>query len=153
MLNFENIDNTLSPVLIQQKYINTGLYLFLILYAGLAAPKLPSFVIKLFANPIFRLTILFLIAYLSVKDVQAAILVSIGLVITMMTLNNDQVNKTITNLLHLKKEGYQTEYMDNIFPTSYIPELEQPKEQYANEQEYVETFEEAFDGAEYANFD
>jgi hypothetical protein len=146
MSNFQTIDNTLQRYLLQERYINTAVYLFLILYAGLAAPKLPSYVSNLFNNAVFRLVVLFLIAYLSSKNVEAAILVSVGLVVTMMTLNHHMVNDKISMLLNLKKEGY-TPLGDNSM-SSYAMHAEPVRsvEQFAPR----ENINEPFDGPEYA---
>ena len=71
----------------QNPYVSATLVLFLILYSSLARPDLPDFVMSLFNNAIFRMLMLFLIAYIAVANVQVAILVAIGFTITMMLLS------------------------------------------------------------------
>ena len=148
MSSLSALDNTLKKYLLDQKYINTAVYLFLILYAGLAAPKLPSYISKLFNNAVFRVIILFLIAYLASKDVEAAILVSVGLVITLMTLNHHIVNDKITALLNMKAEGFMPNESPAIFNTMSFANKASASEK-ANKR-LLENFSEPFDGPEYA---
>lgn len=79
--------DTFSPDIMQNPYVSATLVLFLILYSALARPDLPDFIMNLFNNAIFRLLILFLIAYFAAKNVQVAILVAIGFTITMNLLS------------------------------------------------------------------
>lgn len=144
MFNSDSINSEFKKYFLDQKYVNTALYLFLILYASLAAPKLPSYVSHLFDNLWFRLIILFLIAYLSSKDASAALLVSIGLTITLLTLNNHKVNDAITSFLHLKKEAFMPRATERMYYDAVNP---QPNYHYDND---VVHFEEPFDGSEYA---
>jgi hypothetical protein len=130
----------MNTYIIEQKYVKTAIYLFLILYAGLAAPKLPKYVSMLFDNFVFRLFIMFLIAYLSVKDVGAALLVAIGLTITLLTLNHHKVNDAIINLLNFKKEAFMPRNPERSYDMVYP--------QYPSRQV---RFEEPFDGDEYAS--
>ena len=71
----------------QNPYVSATLVLFLILYSSLARPDLPDFIMNLFNNAIFRMLILFLIAYIAANNVQVAILVAIGFTVTMMLLS------------------------------------------------------------------
>ena len=48
-----------SESILENQYLSTSLVVFLVLYGGLAAPKLPQSMIKLFSNPLFRLIIIF----------------------------------------------------------------------------------------------
>jgi hypothetical protein len=64
-------------------YVNTSVKVFLILYAALAAPRLPKFAYELFQNVIFRIVIAFLIILLATRDASMALLVAIAVVITL----------------------------------------------------------------------
>lgn len=55
--------------------------LILVLYSGLARPKLPGFIRKLFESPVFRIFILSLIVYRGNKNPQLSI--AIAFVFTM----------------------------------------------------------------------
>ena len=50
------------------KTASTIIGLFLVLYEGLAAPKLPKYVTQMFNNSTFRLVVLFLVAYMSSRN-------------------------------------------------------------------------------------
>jgi hypothetical protein len=58
-------------------YIMTLLKVTLILYASQIAPKLPSPVIAYFDNTFFKIIALILIGYISSKDIQLAIILSV----------------------------------------------------------------------------
>ena len=72
------------------------LSLFLVLYAGLAAPKLPKPLAELFGNEIFRLVILVLIAYMSSRDASISIIAAISLIISLQTLSFHEANEVVT---------------------------------------------------------
>ena len=73
--------------------------LFLVLYAGLVAPKLPKSVAKIFSFTVFRLIFLFLIVDMSRRNTSLAIIATVALVISMQTLSHhqtkDKMNKVI----------------------------------------------------------
>jgi hypothetical protein len=147
MIDFDSLNAGVKKHIVDQKYVNTALYLFLILYAGLAAPKLPSYIAKLFDHVLFRLVVLFLIAYLSVKDVKAALLVSLGLVITLVTLNNHKVNGAITNFLQIKQEQFMPRVPERMMYDMVTPPPPPPQRKHPHRVR----FEEAFEGQEYAS--
>lgn len=65
--------NTLAPFTI----------MILVFYGGIAAPKLPKFILKLFKMPIFRILILSLIVYKGNSNPTLSIIVAIGFVLIM----------------------------------------------------------------------
>jgi hypothetical protein len=99
------------------------------------------------------MVILFLIAYLSSKDVSAALLVSVGLTVTLLTLNHHKVNNAITNILNLKQEAFMPNNPRNIPYGVTAPGQVQADSYWPVQQKQTKQvrFEEAFDGAEYAN--
>jgi hypothetical protein len=72
--------------------------LFLVLYAGLIAPKLPMVVANLLKNPVVKIAIMFLIIYTGVKDPVLSLLIAIAFTISMMTLSKLE---TVTNMSEL----------------------------------------------------
>ncbi len=76
-------------------YIANGLRLFLVIYAGLAAPKLPPFIKKLFDNALFRVLILFLVVYTGYKDPITAAIIAITFVYMFEVLNKIQPFKGV----------------------------------------------------------
>ena len=67
----------------ENEYATTILSLFLVIYGGLAAPKLPGFIKKLFNNSAFRVLILSLVAYGGNKNPKVAIMIAISFIVTM----------------------------------------------------------------------
>jgi hypothetical protein len=59
-------------------YVSGFIKIFIILYAVLAAPKLPSWIAKLFHHSLFQIVIFALIAYMATKDIGIAVLISIA---------------------------------------------------------------------------
>lgn len=76
--------------------------LFLVLYAGLVAPKLPKSVAKIFSFTIFRLIFLFLIVDMSRRNTSLAIIATVALVISMQTLSHHQTKNKMNKVI--KKE-------------------------------------------------
>ena len=87
--------------ILENQYVSTSLAVFLVLYGGLAAPKLPKSMIKLFGNPIFRMLVIFLIAYTSSKNHSIALVATIVLILIMQESNDDDddepVEVSVTN--------------------------------------------------------
>ena len=81
--------------------------LFLILYAGLVAPRLPSQIGKLFDNTLFKVFILFLIAYTGVKDATIALLIAVGFTVSIVTLRKAESVDSIAGLVDAVIDGPQ----------------------------------------------
>lgn len=64
-----------------------ALSVFVVLYAGLAVPKLPSNFSAFLRKDTTRMVLLGLIAYISTRDVQSAVLIGVGylVAVTMLT--------------------------------------------------------------------
>jgi hypothetical protein len=87
------------------KMIKTTLYFFLILYAWLVVPALPKSAAKIFNNPFFRLLVFFIIAYYgSNGDVTVSILFAICFVLSLIALNKNDTEDSLSNLLHIYKK-------------------------------------------------
>ena len=82
-----DIDGFLKPIF-TDKISSSVISLILVLYAGLAAPKLPKSISKLFENKIFKLIVLVIIAYTASKDASIAIITAVALVLSMQTLSS-----------------------------------------------------------------
>ncbi len=91
----DQFDKTVNNLLagLDNEYVSTALSLFLILYAGLAAPKLPESIARLFENDIFKVLICFLIAYTGNKNPTVAIISTICLLVSLQTLHRYEVNR------------------------------------------------------------
>lgn len=83
------LDNSLSNV-----YINTGIKIFLGLYAALAAPQLPKSLVNLMDNMFIRILFAFLIVYMSSKDLGIALMIAIVFIVTLQTANKFRLYNT-----------------------------------------------------------
>lgn len=88
----DSVDEYLS-IAFTNPYTKSILTLFLVLYGGLAAPKLPDSLLKLFDNQMFRIIILALIVYMGQKDAMFAIMIAVAFVISMNTLNQKKIKE------------------------------------------------------------
>jgi hypothetical protein len=94
MESFDNaVKKSLSFIDFDNDYVKSGISLFLVLYAGIAAPRLPEYVAKLFDYTVVKLIIFFLILYVARHDPTIAIIASIGVLISLMTLSSYKFNK------------------------------------------------------------
>lgn len=86
MKTFDKIvKNLLSPL--DNEYVYTVVVMFLIVYSSVVAPKLPKFLGVLFESALFRMLMLFLIAFLASNNPTVALLSSLAFVLSIMALN------------------------------------------------------------------
>lgn len=78
------INNVLNSIFDNQ-FMNSALKLFLVLYIGFAAPKLPQRFARMFNNRYFKFVWIYLIAYMVSRDVSLALISAIALVVTLQT--------------------------------------------------------------------
>jgi hypothetical protein len=100
----ETLDRVLKPIF-SDKTTAALVTLFLVLYGGLAAPKLPKSIAQLFKNPIFKMIILSLIAYTASKNASVAIIAAVALVISIQTLSKYDRSDKVIQELEEKAEG------------------------------------------------
>jgi hypothetical protein len=86
----------ITKFLEENKYVTPALVLFLILYAALIAPNLSERTARLFDNSLFNLLVFFLIAYSARINPTVAVIAAIGVMVSLITLNNYKVNKKLT---------------------------------------------------------
>lgn len=90
MEEIENLVRPLENILnraLDNIYLNTAIKVFIVLYAALAAPKLPGSIINLLDNTFTRIFISFMIVLIATKDPSIALLVSIAFIISLQTAN------------------------------------------------------------------
>lgn len=118
-MNFQDYWQKVQNVL-DNKYVTTALSIFFVMYGSMVAPKLPAGVAGLFKNPLVQILIFFLIAYTSVKNPTIAIIIAVGFLVSLQTLN---------------KHESKFEIIDEILGTQLfnVP-LEQPLEEQVLEQ-------------------
>lgn len=87
-----NVDKSLS-----NPYIMAVLKLSLVFYGAQIAPRAPQFLQELFKNTYVKLLIVFLIAYISEKDLQLAILIAVIYVLGMNVLSGRQLMESYSD--------------------------------------------------------
>lgn len=102
-------DSYLS-VLHTNPYLSGAISVFLVLYASLAAPKLPPFIASMFENTLFKILIFFLILAVRSYNPTVALLVAIGFLISMQTLSKYRIFAMAgeLNLLSAVKSGVKS---------------------------------------------
>lgn len=130
--DFDNAVNKSMNFIDNNEYLSVGLGLFLILYAGLAAPKLPETIAKLFDNIIFKFIVLFLVAYGARKNPTIAIIAVVALLISIQALNRIKLNKVLMGIMG--KEGMEevageemAEEMPEEMPEEMVPSESMPQ--------------------------
>lgn len=98
---FKDVANSFNPT----RIISSIFGLFLVLYAGLAAPKLPKSMSKLFGKTWFKIIILTIIAFMATKDIASALIGVVALVVSMQTFKNHEMKNEINAKLgnHIDK--------------------------------------------------
>ena len=81
--------------LLSNEYVLTSLKVFLALYAAMAAPRLPSEVLNLFSNPLVKIAWAAVIVILATKKPDLALIVAVAFVVTLETLNKQNLYKTL----------------------------------------------------------
>ena len=92
-----------ATFLLNNKYLKAVLYIILILYASVIAPKLPNWIIPYLEYPIVKMFIIFIIGLLATQDPTAAIIATIGVSVTYLFITDLQYTNYITNIS--KKEN------------------------------------------------
>ena len=100
----EPIDRVLKPIF-SNKVGAAVVTLVIVLYAGLAAPKLPKSIAKLFSNSLFKLVILTFVAYSASKNASIAILSAVALVVSMQTLSKYERSEIVIQELEQEEES------------------------------------------------
>lgn len=91
--NFDKqVDDYLS--FMKNEYVTAGVSLFLILYAGVIAPKLSPNVLAWFDNWIVQIALFFAIVYISNKNATVALIAAIAVLVTLMVANNQITLRT-----------------------------------------------------------
>ena len=101
------VDKVLNNFL-KNETINIALKVFLVLYAGLFAPKLPHQLLQILNHPISKIIVAMLIILLATRDVMLAILVSVCFIITL----NLQVKENFDNHTEMPEIPIQSESVD-----------------------------------------
>lgn len=79
----------------ENKYVLPVISLVLAMYAALARPRLPTYIEKLFENPVFRLVIISYIIYRGNNDPQLSIMIAAAFLITIHMINKRKLNSQL----------------------------------------------------------
>lgn len=86
---------------LDDRRVSGTLKLFLVLYAGLVAPKMPVFLAKLMKNPAVKLVVMFLIVFTGIKDPVMSLLIAVGFIVSMMSLERLETVDSISGVMHM----------------------------------------------------
>lgn len=89
----KSVTQLLKPL--DNKVFGTTVRVALILYASLIAPELPESLARQLDNTVVRAVLIFLIAYLAVKDPITAALATLALMVSVMSLHRSDVQKVL----------------------------------------------------------
>ncbi len=96
----EEVKNIIQPIeeildrALDNIYINTGIKVFIGLYAAFAAPKLPKSIINMMDNTLVRIMVAFLIVLIATKDPSIALIVAVAFILTLQTANRYRLYNT-----------------------------------------------------------
>jgi hypothetical protein len=78
---------------VSNQYVSSAVSLFLVLYAAMARPQLPEFVVGLFDNSVFRLAILSLVVFMGGNNLQLSVMIAVAFTVTMNLLNEQKISE------------------------------------------------------------
>ena len=84
--NVESMSRNALSIL-DNPYVSTFVKVFLVVYAGVWAPRLPPTLAGLFQNNMFRMLIFFLVVFVTTKDARVALLIAVGFLMSMQALS------------------------------------------------------------------
>ena len=118
-----SINNYLEPIF-SNKVASSTISMLLVLYAGLAAPKLPRSISKLFKSNTFKLIILIFIAYTSSNNVSISIITAVCLVVSLQTLSKHEESEKIEHQVKHSEHHIDEHHIDehHIEPEHHIDE-------------------------------
>jgi hypothetical protein len=98
-----NINNNINHLnldyLLSNKYIIAVLYIILFLYASKFAPKIPDWIAIYLENLIVKIIIVFIIGFLTTKDLKVAIIVTICLNVIFLLISENKITDSIKKFL------------------------------------------------------
>ena len=106
-LSTEIFNGLLEP-LFKNKRMAVIVTFFLVFYGGAAGPKLPSFIIELFENPIFRVFILSLIVYKGNSNPMLSIMIAVVFTLMMDMINKQRLFEKFTRIERFG--GYKNDF-------------------------------------------
>ena len=134
-----------KQVLSSNNWLSWTLRIVLVLYASFAAPNLSSGIAHIFDNIIVRLILSGLIIWLCYVDPSSAILLAVGFVISIQTLNKHKISQVSHhNQLHESFDAHDQEDVKNEPVESFVNNDDMSGD-YQNYSETMESFENKID--------
>lgn len=94
-----NVDIQLQKMIFNNQKNKTMLYLLLILYITILAPKMSKNISKIFDYSITRIILLIICIYLSFRDYTLAILLIIAITISLIVANKNSIDNEIEHFI------------------------------------------------------
>lgn len=97
----EQFDTSVNRLIkpLKNDYATAAISLFLILYAGIIAPKLPSYVLRWFNHWLIQVGLFFAIVLVSGKNPTVALITAVAVLVTLMVANNQiTINVASSNM-------------------------------------------------------
>jgi hypothetical protein len=103
----ERFDNTVKEYTtwLDNPYVSGMLTVFLIVYASMVAPKLPSYIANLFDYTLFKLAFFFLIIYTSKRNPTIAIVGAVALLVSIMTLERIKFGQEMMSVVNVENRS------------------------------------------------
>jgi len=90
--------------LLKHKNLRLVLILMVTIYSALLAPALPNSIIRFFDTVLGKLLFVFLIGFMASKNVQVALVIAIGFIVTLQIVERKKIENYI-NFIEAFKEG------------------------------------------------
>ena len=98
MSQLKQLTSWLNPkVLLDNSYMFAILTIFLTMYGPRLHMKLPTQIQDLFENKVFNMIVLFLIAYMTSKDIKTSIIMTVVFLVFMNIVNSNKIMKMISS--------------------------------------------------------
>ncbi len=109
MMTIQSLKEPTESIL-NNVYVSGFLKIVIILYAVLAAPKLPTSISKYFHHPMVQIVIFALIAYTATKDIGISLLIAIAFFISFHSYTRELLSKVASNTKKLFKFNTREKY-------------------------------------------
>lgn len=123
MESLKKIINSTLKTMDNNKIIDSVIGLVLILYAALAAPKLPKSVAKVFDSDIVKIIYMFMIGYLATRNPSVSIIAAVGLFITLQTITAHEVANKVVEM----PKGQPVVFNPVLNPPTELPVVKLPE--------------------------
>ena len=115
MMTIQSLKEPTESIL-NNVYVSGFLKIVIILYAVLAAPKLPTSISKYFHHPMIQIVIFALIAYTATKDIGISLLIAIAFFISFHSYTRQLLGKLVSNTKKIfgSREKYSNLSMSSL---------------------------------------